>query len=150
MKPSFQEASIEMAPEMLSMMAAFNAIDHYPFEPEEWRRNLDLLLSNPELGRLWVILLGEEIVGYVVLAFGFSFEYRGRDAIIDELFIKEPFRNRGLGRQTLDFVEAQARALGIQAVHLEVERHNERGNHLYRNRGYRGKDRDFLTKWLHD
>lgn len=148
MTVSFELATPYRTAEVLSMMAEFNAIDNYPFDPEEWRQNLEAFTSNPELGRLWVILLEEAVIGYLVLSFGFSFEYRGRDGLIDEFYIREDFRGQGIGRQAMEFVETQARALGIQALHLEVERHNERGNRLYRQRGYKGKDRDYLTKWL--
>jgi GNAT superfamily N-acetyltransferase len=84
----------------------------------------------------------------VVLTFGFSFEYGGRDAFIDELYLEAAHRGKGIGGLTIDFVSEQAKVLGVKALHLEVERHNDWGNRLYRKKGFGGNERHLLTKWL--
>lgn len=146
MKPEYIVAQIEDIPSLLGMMARFYAIDQYPFDAAKNRRNLEIFLGNEALGRLWLIRLAGETVGYIVLAYGFSFEYGGRDAFIDEFFIEAPFRSRGLGKATMAFIAAQAEALGVHAIHLEVENHNERGHRLYQGQGFLGKNRAMLTK----
>lgn len=133
---------------VLDMMSDFYAIDEYKFDREKSRKNYQTLIENETLGRLWLMKDGPNNMGYLVLAFGFSFEYGGRDAFIDELFLKSDYRGKGVGAQAIDFVNQQALALGVQAIHLEVERHNERGNHLYRKKGFGGAERTLLTKWL--
>jgi len=75
----------------------------------------------------------------VVLAFGFSFEYKGRDAFIDELFLKEAYRKKGIGGQTMRFVEQQAKELGVHAIHLEVEKSNRTGAGFTINKATRAK-----------
>lgn len=87
-------------------------------------------------------------VGYIVLAFGFSFEYQGHDGFIDECFIKDGYRKKGIGGKAMEIVEAEAATLGIRALHLEVERDNEKGNRLYVKQGYRNNNRLLLTKRL--
>jgi ribosomal protein S18 acetylase RimI-like enzyme len=87
-------------------------------------------------------------VGYVVLTLGFSFEYRGRDAFLDELYLEEKSRGRGIGRKAMEFAEGMARELGVNAVHLEVSRDNDAGLELYRRAGYADHDRCLMTKWL--
>ena len=146
MKTNFQLASEKRIPEILEMMADFNAIDNYPFDKEAGLRNLKEFLAGDHLGRLWTIHVEDSVVGYIALTFGFSFEYRGRDAFIDEFFIKEGFRNRGIGRETIEFIEVQAVELGVKAMHLEVEKHNEKGKRLYVNQGYKSNDRMLLSK----
>ncbi|NER84502.1 MAG: GNAT family N-acetyltransferase [Leptolyngbya sp. SIO1D8] len=146
MKTTFQLASEELIPEILEMMADFNAIDHYPFDKKTGRQNLEQFLTNNHLGRLWTIHVEGSVVGYIALTFGFSFEYKGRDAFIDEFFIKEGFRNRGIGRETMEFIEGQAVELDVKAIHLEVEKHNEKGKRLYINQGYKSNDRMLLSK----
>lgn len=127
-------------------METFYAIDDYPFDQELAEHLIVELTENEYLGRLWLISNGHEIIGYIALTFGFSFEYAGRDAFIDELFIKEGFRGMGFGAKTMEQLEIEARRLGVNAIHLEVERHNARGNRLYENQGYVGNDRKLLTK----
>ena len=84
----------------------------------------------------------------MILTLGYSFEFRGRDAFIDELYIEPEFRRRGLGRRALEFVEEKARALGVNALHLEVDRGNDPAMELYRRTGYENHGRRLLTKWL--
>jgi GNAT superfamily N-acetyltransferase len=128
------------------MMADFNAIDNYPFDREKCLHNLDILIRNEQLGRIWMIYSDDMLAGYIVLTFGFSFEYKGRMAMIDEFYIKEEFRNLGIGLKTMEFIHAKAAELGVNTILLEVENHNEKAKRLYFKQGYSGKDRTLLTK----
>ena len=128
-----------------ALMAAFYAESGYPLDGARARAALAALIGDPGLGRLWLILHEGEPVGYVAVTFGFSLEYLGRDAFIDDLFIEAPFRGAGLGTRVLEAVEPACRALGVRALHLEVERSNEAGQALYRRRGFRNNDRRLLT-----
>src|SRR5262249_12092630 len=101
-----------------------------------------------EFGRAWLFSVNDELAGYVILTLGYSFEYRGREAFIDELFVESKFRGEGLGRQAMEFVEQRARELGVNVVHLEVDRGNDPALALYRRTGYVDHDRYLMTKWL--
>lgn len=128
------------------MMEQFNSIDNYSFDRRQTEANLLLFLANQNLGRAWVITSNNLIIGYIVLAFGFSFEYGGRDAFIDELFLKTEFRQQGVGKLAMDFIQDEAPGLEVKAVHLEVEQHNEGGGKLYRQKGFENKGRVLLSK----
>ncbi len=132
--------------EVLEMMEAFYAIDGYPFSKDITEKNLFTFINDSHLGRLWMIEFQQENIGYVVLTFGYSFEFKGRDAFLDELFLKENFRSQGFGSQVVDFVLAQAASLGIQAVHLEAEKHNTKGNKLYQKKGFIPHKRILMTR----
>lgn len=88
------------------------------------------------------------VAGYVILTLDYSFEYRGRDAFIDELYIEPEFRRRGLGARAMEFVEQRARAMGVNALHLEVDRENEPALELYKKSQYADQQRYLMTKWL--
>ena len=83
-----------------------------------------------------------------MLTVGFSFEFRGHDAFIDELYIDAAYRRRGSGRQALAFAERRAREMGVNAIHLEVDHGNNPALELYLSTGYRNHDRFLMTKWL--
>ena len=146
MKPNLELARQEDIPLILGMMQRFYAIDSYPFNYETANSNLRTFISNEQLGRLWIIFFENTPIGYLALTFGFSFEYGGRDAFIDELFIEENFRNQGIGSEVMRLVEQQASSLGVKAIHLEVERSNVKGNRIYLKQGYTSNDRTLLTK----
>ena len=107
-----------------------------------------MFLSLPAFGRVWLLCEGNMAVGYIVLTIGFSFEFHGRDAFIDELYIDAAHRRRGFGRQAVAFIEEKARDLGVNAIHLEVDRGNDPAFELYRRTGYEDHNRFLMTKWL--
>ncbi len=133
---------------ILAMMQDFYAIDDYPFDEKNSLNNLELFIMNEHLGRFWLIKKDKKIIGYLILTFGFSFEFGGRDAFVDELFIKKEFRGKGVGQQCMNFLEKEAIDLDIKAIHLEVESHNENANRLYLKNGFKGNNRFLLTKRL--
>ncbi len=120
----------------------------YFFDEQAVREVLRKFLASPDLGRAWVFLDGETPIGYIVLTFGYSFEYYGRDSFIDELYIEPQYRRQGIGKRAMQFVEESARELGVNAIHLEVDQGNEPAAELYRRAGYDDHARFLMTKWL--
>lgn len=100
-----------------------------------------LLVPDSAAGRLWLFRVDGQLVGYAALCFGYSIEFGGQDAFVDELFIAEPFRARGLGSSALESLIAEARVLGLSALHLEVACGNDRAQRLYERCGFRARDR---------
>src|SRR5688500_4328468 len=131
---------------LLPMMADFNAIDGYHFDEATTTKNLEKFISSEQLGKLWLIYVEENVIGYVVLVACFSFEFKGFTAFIDELYLIESYRGKGIGGQVIDFVEVQAQRMQIKALHLEVERHNEQGKKLYEKKGFKEHGRALMTK----
>jgi GNAT superfamily N-acetyltransferase len=145
---TFRPAALGDVGAIVAMMRDYYAQDGYTFVEAEARAAALMLISDPSLGRLWVTQDKDTIVGYVAVALGFSFEYRGREAFVDELLIAESHRGRGLGREALELAEAYCRDAGVNALHLEVERHRETALELYRRRGFADFGRYLMTKWL--
>lgn len=144
----FRRASPGDVDAIVAMMRGYYREDGYTFVEAEARSAAHMLIGDPALGQLWVACEGKTIVGYVAVALGFSFEYRGREAFVDELLIAESHRGRGLGREALEVAEAYCREAGVNALHLEVERHRENALELYRRRGFADFGRYLMTKWL--
>ncbi len=146
MKIEFRPANHTDIEWLLAAMREFYAIDHYAFDEEITRRNLENFIADDELGKLWLMEGESEVVGYIVLTFSFSFEFRGRDAFVDELFIAANYRGQGIGKGALQFVEEQCRDYGVKALHLEVERENIAAQKLYRRFGFVDHDRYLMTR----
>ena len=142
----FEQVNVNDGQVLLGLMKDFYAIDDYPFNYERNLGIFKILIDHPEWGRIWVCRLNNDVVAYFVVTFGFSFEYGGRDAIIDELYICKAWRNKGLGARIINFIEEESRNLGINTLHLEVEDTNKIGCRLYENQGFTGKNRKFLSK----
>jgi diamine N-acetyltransferase len=148
MPPCFRIATDSDADLLLPMMREYYAFDHHPFDLEKARTAVKGLLRQPALGRVWLICDAENVVGYLVLTFGYSLELLGRDAFVDEFFLVESHRGQGWGRQTMEFVEQAARALGVHAIHLEVTRHNEGANQFYPKLGFEDRGHHLMSKWI--
>lgn len=133
---------------IVAFMEPFNAEIGVAFDAAVGARLVREFLAAPALGRLWLIDCEGRAAGYVALVFGFSFEYRGRDGIVDELYVEPASRRRGLARAALGALLAEAAAEGLCAVHLEVERQSDPAERLYRSLGFAGNDRQLLTHRL--
>ena len=119
-----------------------------PFDESGARSAFRQFLAIPRFGRIWLLYDGRELVGYIILTIGFSFEFRGHDAFIDELYIVPAHRRRGLGREAMVLVEQAARDMGVNTKQHEVDRGNQPALELYRHTGYQDHHRLLMTKWL--
>ena len=113
------------------MMQDFYAIDNYPMDVEVAKKLFQEFISNEHLGKSWLMYSENEIVGYIILTFIFSFEYGGKIAFVDELFIKETARGNGFGKEAIQFIQREAPKLSLKLLYLEVEPHNENAQKLY-------------------
>ena len=150
MEPVFTPAGASDADELVELMREFYAFDHIAFDEGAARAALRQILGDGRFGVVHLIRVGaqEAAAGYLVVTFGFSLEFHGRDAFVDELYLRENFRGRGIGRACIEFAAEVCRAEGIAALHLEAERANTRAQALYRRVGFREHDRYLMTKWL--
>ena len=113
------------------MMQDFYAIDNYPMDVEVTKTLFQEFISNEHLGKSWLMYSENEIVGYIILTFIFSFEYGGKIAFLDELFIKETARGKGFGKEAIQFIQGEVPKLSLKLLYLEVEPHNENAQKLY-------------------
>jgi ribosomal protein S18 acetylase RimI-like enzyme len=146
--PDFRPATLADIPRVLPLMREFYEFEGILHEEERACRLLTELLNDSRNGRLIVIEVGTELAGYLILGFGFSVEFGGRDALLDELFIRTEFRGSGLGTAAIDFAVSLCKNERIEALHLEADHFNERAHDLYLRLGFKDHKRHLMTKWL--
>jgi len=127
--------------------------DFYSFEKIAWdeartRRLLAQLISDPKLGRIIIFERDDQLLGYLLLTFGFSLEFHGRDALIDEFYVLPEHRSSGIGKRALDYAIDIARQQGVSAFHLEADHFNQRAHDFYLRLGFKDHQRHLMTKWL--
>jgi ribosomal protein S18 acetylase RimI-like enzyme len=132
--------------QIIALMRAYYAFDGLVFDEPAARGTVNRLLADPTCGRVYLIRVDGAVAGYAVLVLGFSVEFHGRDAFVDELYLREAYRGRGLGPRVLAFLEDVCRSLEVRALHLEVERHNTAAQSVYRRVGFVDHDRYLMTK----
>ena len=97
---------------------------------------------------LIVSLTVREAFGDLALTFGWSLEWGGRDAFVDEIYVEPAHRQQSLARAALRGLMEEARAAGVRALHLEAEAGNAAGQALYRAEGFSGSERRLLSRRL--
>jgi ribosomal protein S18 acetylase RimI-like enzyme len=118
------------------------------FDREEKRAAAEPLLADPALGRaVWLLADGKR-AGYLVLSFGWSFEFGGRTAVLEHLWVRPAFRRQGIGEAAIKWAETVCQAEGVGVVYLGVDTGNERAQNLYQKRGFEGSSLLFWMKML--
>jgi ribosomal protein S18 acetylase RimI-like enzyme len=134
--------------ELAAMMRSFYKELGETFEEARAERALRALLEDPSHGAVWVFREDGRAVGYLVVTHGYSLEFDGRIAVIDEVYTVPEMRGRGLGARALALAEEHCRRHGIAALRLEVHQENRRALALYERNGFEAHDRYLMTKWL--
>ena len=147
-----EPATLEDEPDIVPLMAAFNAHEHITWRPETMTPALRELLQRPELGLMLLARSGDSraCVGYALATFGYDIEFSGHDAFITELFIDSSSRSRGIGQALLEAAVEALRARGVRAVHLMVRPENAKARALYEKHGFSLVPRLLMTKPLSD
>jgi len=133
---------------LLEMVREFYAHERLRFRPGRTDAALAALLADERFGRAWIARSGGAAAGYLVMTLGYSLEFGGRDAFVDELWIRDSFRGAGLGRLAIATAEEACRELGVHALHLEVDHVNTGAQRLYRSLGFEAHDRYLWTRWV--
>jgi len=110
------------------------------------RRALRMLMRGDAFGYGWLIKVNAVPAGFVIVSLGFSVEYGGRDAFIDELYVRPDFRRCGLGSRAVWFAERFCRGRGVTTVHLEVARNNRAANGIYSRAGFEAHGLVLMSK----
>jgi ribosomal protein S18 acetylase RimI-like enzyme len=145
---SFRQAVASDADALIAQIRKLHAQDRIAVDEQILRSALTGLIEDESRGKVWVIQDGAVAVGYAVVTYGYSLEFHGLDAFLDELFITEGYRGKGFGRQAVKFLLGECGKAGVHALHLEVDRSNRSAQELYRKLGFIDHDRYLMTKWL--
>jgi ribosomal protein S18 acetylase RimI-like enzyme len=116
---------------LIPLIGEFCEIDEHPFDEAFVLRALAPLLANPDLG---FVLIDEDVTSYAVVTWGYSLESGGREALIDEFYVRD--RGNGLGSRMLEEIVARCRAAGAQVLFLETELANTRARRFYARHGF--------------
>lgn len=130
------------------MMEEFYTIEHLAFESGTAEKALGDILGSEDYGNIYIISAGSESAGYVVAANCFSLEFHGRFVLIDELYLSEAYRGKGVAMAAMQQIEELCRSRGIHAIRLEVAKTNVRARGVYGKAGFIKEERDLMTKWI--
>ena len=108
---------------------------------------LEPLLADAAIGDVWLVE-GEEVLGYLVITWGWGIESGGREALIDEIYVTPSHRGLGLASALVEIALEKARALGTKAVFLETESDNPQSRALYERLGFKAESSVWMRALL--
>ena len=143
---SFRSAAIADVSRLLPLMRDFYEYERLPFDPARTERLLRELIADESLGRVFLFEADDSsLVGYMILTFGYSLEFGGRDALIDEFYVTPTARGSGIGSHAVSEAIAFCRTKGISNIHLEADHFNTRVHVFYERLGFRDHERHLMT-----
>jgi GNAT superfamily N-acetyltransferase len=104
---------------------------------------VDLIFNQPSLAEIYLLYEGDEVAGYFMLVPSLSVEYGGLYVTLHGLFVREPFRRRGLGRQIINFVLDRCRERGWLAIEAVADEENKVVQYFYGSHGF------VPERWVH-
>jgi ribosomal protein S18 acetylase RimI-like enzyme len=128
-------------------MLAFSTEALSPLETRHIEEAAEPLLTENPLGVI-LVAQDEELLGYLVMSFGWGIESGGKEALIDEVYISPSARNQGLGGALAELAIEHAKENGVKAIFLETEQPNNRVRKLYSRLGFEQEDSVWLRKEL--
>ncbi|SLN42066.1 Acetyltransferase (GNAT) family protein [Roseivivax jejudonensis] len=123
---SLHLAGPDDAPKLLPLVAAFHDEQGYGTDAAHQEAAVAPLLEGSPHGAVWLVGPRKAPVGYIVITFGWSVEFGGLDAIVDEIYIRAAVRGRGMGSDALEGIAKALRDAGVRALHLEASREDSR------------------------
>ncbi len=138
-----QRARMEHLPLMLTLVSEFCVTDQHTFDPDRVTRALVPLLEDDAHG---VVYLADNEQGYVVITWGYSLESGGREALIDEIYLRR--RGEGRGGKVMDALFVEMAARGVVKMFLETETHNHRARRFYARQGFDEDDSIWMSRQI--
>ena len=105
-------------------------------------------LENSDLIKLFLIEYENEVIGFANLIIIFSIWAHGKALILDDLFIKEDYRKKGLGKKALDCIELYAKENRYNRLQFQSELTNHAAFAFYTSIGYVSTKMHFYMKHL--
>jgi GNAT superfamily N-acetyltransferase len=133
---------------LASLMIEFYAEAAFVLPRPAAERTFQALLAAPDLGSVWLLEADGVPAGFVVLTLSFSMEYGGLRGFVDDFFVAEAFRRRGLGAAALDAVLLACAKRGVRALLVEAGPGNAAALSVYRRAGFADTGHMLLTRPL--
>lgn len=134
-------AKSEHLERLTALCVAFHSEEGITQSDEDRRAALAPLLEGSPYGAVYLIGPARAPIGYLVVCFGWSVEFGGLDAILDELYIRPGVRGRGIATESLIALPRALAEGGLRAIHLEVDRENAAAIKLYKRAGFAPRER---------
>lgn len=123
-----------------------SAVDK-PVPREHFEQGFDEMMRSDVYVQGYMLVCDGNNVGYCVTMKTYSVEAGGITIWIDELFVLEEYRSKGLGRELFKYIEENGDKK-LRRIRLEVELENGRAISLYKKMGFESAPYDGMWKTI--
>lgn len=123
-----------------------SAVDK-PVPKEHFEQGFDEMMRSDVYVQGYMLVCDGNNVGYCVTMKTYSVEAGGITIWIDELFVLEEYRSKGLGRELFKYIEENGDKK-LRRIRLEVELENGRAISLYKKMGFEPAPYDGMWKTI--
>lgn len=95
-----------------------------------------LLKKQNEHGCILFIQSESKVVGYLVLCFSYSIELGGKNASIDQFFLKREYQGKKLGKAALNACKVTAKELGLNSLTIKLHSEADRLMKIFEDSGF--------------
>lgn len=130
----FEENDRDIFFGMVKKFYAPPAVLHFPSD-DVMMSSFDAALEIPELVKGYIFECDGKTAGYAVVSMKFETEVGGMTAWIEELFVEEEFRSKGIGSQFFEHLKEELSGK-MKRIRLEVGDENDGAKQLYKRLGF--------------
>lgn len=131
-------------PRLLPLVAAFHEEYGLNLDDDHRVAALTPLLEGSPYGAAWLFGPSRAPIGYAIFTFGWSVEFGGMEGFVDELYVRPAVRGRGIATEVMEQLPKTLAQSGLRALHMEVDREDEKTRKLYLRQGFKARDRYML------
>ncbi|MEM8592517.1 MAG: GNAT family N-acetyltransferase [Pseudomonadota bacterium] len=126
---------------LVAMVTAFHAEEGIDTDEPHIRRAITPILEGSPHGEIFLAGPRMAPAGYALVCYGWSIEYGGLDAYLDELYLRPAVRGRGIGSDVLHALSGYLQEKGAGALALEVDFDNSDAIRTYQRSGFEARGR---------
>lgn len=127
-KETDKEIYIKMAEDFYNSPAVSHKIPR-----ENFQNAFETAIKDDTYIRLYIFETDNEIAGYGAVAVTYTTEGGGLTLCLDELYIKENFRGKGLGGRFIEYLKEDS---NVNRIRLEITPDNAKAEKLYLKSGF--------------
>ena len=136
-RPRVEPATIEDLPALTELvMNLLDASGDFSADRAVQERGLQLILEQPNRGRIFVVRNQDRIFGMVNLLFTISTARGGFVILMEDVVIHPDHRGQGYGSMLLDYVADFAKKKQFKRITLLTDRISAESQEFFKKRGY--------------